>query len=60
MSDSTDDTKTAATVGPAKLALELKRRNASAQTFGSKTGRLQSEKVAAARAASLSKPALRK
>ena len=60
MSDPTDDSKPD-TASAARRALDLKRAaTAGGPAFASKSGRLASEKAAAARSASKSKPALRK
>jgi hypothetical protein len=60
MTDPTDTPPKAASVSPAQRALEMKRNAAKASPGNPAGGRKQSERDAAARSASKSKPALRK
>lgn len=60
MSDPSEPTAKSANVTSAQRALELKRNAAKAQTPNAGAGRKQSERAAAARSTSQSKPALRK
>lgn len=60
MTDPADPPAKAASVSPAQRALEMKRNAAKAGLAAHAGGRKESERAAAARSASKSKPAMRK